>query len=166
MQNQMIASTMIALLLSQPMLALAEDPPQADIVIFKSSGKPVPFPGVLYSAEAYAKMKADQEQIIERAENKRRLDLGLQAARMSLATSTTAAALAAERSKNDEISSVKDKRIMQLEDQLVKAEERSQSSLGENILWMLGGVAAVTVGGLVIAAIAGAINNSAQGPSN
>lgn len=158
---KIVASLISALLCLQPALVFAEDDPNPpDIVIFKSAGKLVPFPGVFYSNQAYAEEKAKKEQAQARFDEKLRLELGLQEARLKLATSTTASALKIEKEKSIEINQLKDRQIASLQEQLVEAEEKSHSTLGENILWMIGGASAVAIGGLVVAAVAGAFNHN------
>lgn len=152
-----VAISLSLLLAFQPMMVLAQDE-EPDIALIRRVGAPAPFTGVLMSDEAFAKQKLEREQLEERLELRRRTDLRLLESRLKLETATTAAALDAEKTKRIEIVAIKDRRIAQLEESLVKADEKSSSSMMENIFWMIGGAAAVALGGLVVAAVAGAFD--------
>lgn len=135
-----------------PALTLAQEVSPADVAIITRAGVPAPFTGVLYSDRAYAEEKARKEQERARADERLKLELGLQAARLTLATSTTAAALEAERSKNIELTRIRDAREAKLEDDLIKAADRASSGTGEKLLWFGAGVA-VTAVAIVVGAV-------------
>jgi hypothetical protein len=69
----------------------------AGAAIITRQGAPAPFPGVLYRIEVDAARRAEQQAKIERMENKHQLDMSLLRLRLQYATSTTAAALDAEK---------------------------------------------------------------------
>jgi hypothetical protein len=145
---RIIAAFLAATLIIAP--ALADEQLAADIAIIKRAGTPVPFPGVLYSEDAYAKMKAKQEFAKERAESQLKLELGLLESRLRLTTATTANDLIATKKSFQERLDIKDKRIKQLEDELIKVNERSTIGEWQKIIWFSIGVGSIMMGAIAI----------------
>lgn len=129
------AMVLSLVLVTQPTLAWADEP---GIALITRSGAPAPFEGVLYSTEAYARMKADQEQHDERLKLQHDLDLGLLGARLTLRSSTTANALDACRSEKAGMDKIKDDQIKGLNDRLQVADDRAQEAHNVATLEKLG----------------------------
>jgi hypothetical protein len=120
-------------------LAIGDDKPDAAII--SRAGIPTPFPGILYTFEADAKLQAEREAQLEHCQNEISLQLGLQGARKDLATATTANALASLKKLSDDRIKLRDERISQLREQSL-AEPTDFSKM----LWFMIGAGVVIVG--------------------
>lgn len=130
------------------------------IAIIKKVGAPIPFTGVLYSDIAFANMKAKDEMRQKFFDNELKLQLGLQEARLKLATATTANALDALQESSKKIIDIKDKRIDHLEKQLVRADKSTNDSFAfDKALWFALGALAVIAGAGSISLINNAVND-------
>lgn len=124
------------------------EPSDGPAVAIIKKGKKAPFDGVLFNDEAYADQKSRHEDDLERAENRRKLDLAIQRNTLVTATATTKASLDASEFEKREVYKVKDDRIRSLEERLAKADdEAGGSAWWENALWFALGAAAVIFGG-------------------
>lgn len=153
-----IALFLAFILFFQPALIYAQDVPDAEIAIIKRAGAPAPFEGVLYSNKVFAQEKAKRELLEESFQLKLKYELGIQESKLGAKIEIAEAVLKIEQNKHKEIVDAKNQRISNLEQDLVKADEKANSTLGENLLWAGGGALAVVLGALAVAAIAGAFS--------